>query len=352
MPASHSRVRERIERVCGRDLSARDLRIALLEQIGQAVPFDAHAWLLTDPVTRVGTSPLAALPGVSWDRLPDIIRLKYLTTVNRWTGLTAAASLHRTTAGDRAASPLWNEVQSALGIVDVASVVFTDRCGCWGFLDLWRARPGPVYAAAEIDFLDAVRPVVTAALRGSQARTFESAIGGELLAGPAVLLLGADLRVRLQTPSADNRLRVLNPPPPEPGGLAPIPAAAYNVGAQLIAAEQGIDPAPPRARVHLNGRRWVTLDAARVEADDSADIAVVIEETSPADRLDLFARTHALSTRETEVFGHIAAGAHSKDMATALFVSEHTVNDHVKSILAKSGTTSRQQLISRALGTG
>ena len=47
------------------------------------VPFDAYAWLLTDPQTSVGSSPLADVPCLP--ELPRLIRLKYLTEVNRWT---------------------------------------------------------------------------------------------------------------------------------------------------------------------------------------------------------------------------------------------------------------------------
>ncbi|MCW2939670.1 MAG: transcriptional regulator [Actinomycetia bacterium] len=45
--------------------------------------FDAYAFLLTDPETSVGAAPLADIPGLQ--DLPRLIRLKYLTKVNRWT---------------------------------------------------------------------------------------------------------------------------------------------------------------------------------------------------------------------------------------------------------------------------
>ncbi|WP_309116894.1 hypothetical protein [Saccharothrix sp.] len=38
-------------------------------------------------------------------------------------------------------------------------------------------------------------------------------------------------------------------PPAE--GRAPIPASAYNVAAQLLAVEAGVDDHPPWARAHL-----------------------------------------------------------------------------------------------------
>lgn len=52
-------VRDRILKICGRPRDARTLRMKLLEEVRTVVGFDAYAWLLTDPETAVGTSPLA-----------------------------------------------------------------------------------------------------------------------------------------------------------------------------------------------------------------------------------------------------------------------------------------------------
>jgi hypothetical protein len=60
------------------------LRLEALDAIRRAVSFDAYAWLLTDPETSVGSSPLADVPCLP--RLPQLIRLRYATAVNRWPG--------------------------------------------------------------------------------------------------------------------------------------------------------------------------------------------------------------------------------------------------------------------------
>ena len=72
-------------------------------------------------------------------------------------------------------------------------------------------------------------------LGGSQgARLSASAL---LAVGAAVVVLGPDLVVHTQTQGAAETLLRLNPPD-EP--MAPIPAAAYNIGAALIAEEEGL----------------------------------------------------------------------------------------------------------------
>lgn len=44
------------------------------------------------------------------------------------------------------------------------------------------------------------------------------------------------------------------------------------------------------------------------------------------------------------------AGADTRELARRMFVSEHTVQDHLKSIFAKTSAHNRRTLLSRALG--
>jgi len=133
-----------------------------------------------------------------------------------------------------------------------------------------------------------------------------------------------------------------------------IPASAYNVAAQLLANESGIDEHPPSARVHLSDGRWVTLRAARIGdggPPGQRDIAVTIEESSTSKRASLFARAFGLSSRERELFGYLVTGSDTRELAHRMFLSEYTVQDHLKSIFAKTATHNRRTLLSRALGT-
>jgi DNA-binding CsgD family transcriptional regulator len=80
------------------------------------------------------------------------------------------------------------------------------------------------------------------------------------------------------------------------------------------------------------------------------DIAVSIEPAAPGDRVSVFARACGLSRRETELLDHLVSGAGTRDIARLMFVSEHTVQDHLKSIFTKTATRSRRSLLARALG--
>jgi DNA-binding CsgD family transcriptional regulator len=319
-------------------------RQRIVAEIRRHVRFQWYVWLITDPRTSVGAAPVADPPPALVARLPALIRMKYLTTVNRWTTVDGVGFLHEATAGDLGQSLVWRSLLHEHSIVDIATLVFRDRFGCWGFLDLWRtdqpfSRRDAAYLAGRI-------APVTEALRSAVAATFASA-AVPAAPGPVVLLLSASLHVLGVTPATGSYLRALVPPPL---GREPIPAGAYNVAAQLLAVEAGVDLNPPRARVHLVDGHWLSLRAARLGGGPKDPIAVTIEEASPAERLDLFARSAGLSPRETELLGLLAGGHDTRHLASALVLSEHTIQDHLKSVFAKTGTRTRRELLSRAFG--
>jgi DNA-binding CsgD family transcriptional regulator len=311
------RARVRIERLCAEPMSSKQVRMAVLGVLRQVVGFEAHVWLLTDPVTRVGTSPLADIPGLPWAELPALIRERYLAG-ETWTGFRPA------------------------GAADVATSVYTDKFGCWGWLDLWRTER--TFTADERDFLASLVPALTAALRAGQARTFACAATEVELPRAAVVILGPDLQPKGRTSAAARALLRLNPPDED---IPVVPAAAYNVAAALLAAEAGRSVGPAWSRVHIGGARWVTVSAARM---DGGDIAVTIEPSTPGQRREIFALAHALSPRERQVLEQLVTGADSPTIAERLVISEHTVNDHVKAILAKTGVSTRPRLLARIAG--
>jgi DNA-binding CsgD family transcriptional regulator len=117
--------------------------------------------------------------------------------------------------------------------------------------------------------------------------------------------------------------------------------------------EAEVDTAPPWARVHLDGARWLSLRAARLDGPGALherDIAVTIDRTTPGERLDLFARCSALSDREGELLRHLSTGADTREAADRMSVSRLTVQDHLKSVFDKTGVRSRRELLARAVG--
>ncbi len=344
--------RKAVTECCASPLDDRAFRAAALEAIRPALPFDGYVWVLTDPSTSVGVSPLAYLPGLDMRQLPNIIRAKYATSLNRWTTMPtgACAGLATTTGGELERSELWRAAAIELPLVDVLSAVLRDRYGCWGFIDLWRTRGAP-FCDNDATFLGSLLDQLTAAQRSRVAQMFRPGTSTCDDRGPALVLLDDNLRPVTETPAAEQSLRRLLPTDPRD---APIPAAALNVAAQLLASEQSIDSSPPRARMRSHHGAWVTLQAARLRPSDGtmvASIAVTIDSIGLADRLDVFSRAHGFTKREADVVVELSRGNSTRLTALRLGLSEYTVQDHLKAIFAKSRTSSRAELIACASGT-
>jgi DNA-binding NarL/FixJ family response regulator len=350
---ARARAGERIERICASTFDQRALRVEILGELQTSIGYDAYAWLLTDPFTTVGCAPLADVPCMP--ELPRLIKLKYLTPINRWTELLSSATsvglLHQGTDGDLARSVMWQSMLRDQRVVDVASTVFHDRNGCWAFLDLWRTGTASPFTGADAALLTAITRPITVALRRCQARTFaEPTTTLPHDEGPAVIMLDDDLQITARTTAATEWLQLLLPA----AAGSPIPAAAYNVAAQLLATLDGVDTHPASARTYVPGRTWVTLRASRItptRAEDAPAIAVSIEQTPAAQRLDLFARSHALTPREQHVLGLLAQGRDTHEIASAMSISDYTVQDHLKSIFTRTTLGSRNALIAAAVGT-
>ena len=313
---------QRIAEACATGLDERALRAAVLDALRPTVPFDAHVWLLADPETGVGWSPLATVPSMA--DLPALIR-----------------------ARSRSRSE-WLDLVRAQGIDDGVTVELADGFGEWGFVDLWRA--GGPFDDRERKRVGVLLEPVVAALRASLVPTFDAGAdagdaGREPPGGPVVVLVGDDLALRSATPATDAHLRALLPTDEE---RAPVPAAVYNVAARLLATEAGVgDARPAIARVHVGGGRWLAMRAARL---DATTIAVTLEPTSPAERTALYSRVAGLTAREAELLGYLVDGSDTRELARRLDVSEHTVQDHLKAIFAKTGTRSRRRLVANATG--
>ena len=98
---------------------------------------------------------------------------------------------------------------------------------------------------------------------------------------------------------------------------------------------------------------WLTLRADRVAGDtplNDRNIAVTLEASSPTERRDVFSRSHGLTVRENELLRHLTEGEDTRTVARSMSLREYTVQDHLKSVFAKTSTSSRRELLAMFTG--
>lgn len=87
----------------------------------------------------------------------------------------------------------------------------------------------------------------------------------------------------------------------------------------------------------------LTFHADAVKGADG-QISVVVEHPRPIQLTPLIVGAYQLSPREREVTQLVLEGLQTKQIARRLQISEYTVQDHLKSVFAKTGTATRGEL--------
>ncbi|WP_435581441.1 helix-turn-helix transcriptional regulator [Amycolatopsis thermoflava] len=103
------------------------------------------------------------------------------------------------------------------------------------------------------------------------------------------------------------------------------------------------------ARVRGSRGGWILLRAARLVSDDD-ETAVTLERASGDALVDLLFAAYGLTPREREICREVLTGESTVDVAEALGISAHTVQDHLKAVFAKAGVWSGGEPAARLRG--
>jgi DNA-binding CsgD family transcriptional regulator len=135
----------------------------------------------------------------------------------------------------------------------------------------------------------------------------------------------------------------------ELGGNGSIPRVLASVAsrARTVATGPGDDGRIARASVQAESGRWLVVRASALGDEPGAQVAVMIEPARPHELAPLVADACRLTAREREVTRLVARGLATDAIATRLYLSSWTVQDHLKAIFEKVGVTTRGELVAR-----
>jgi DNA-binding CsgD family transcriptional regulator len=337
-------------------------------RLRRLVPHDAAAWVASDPGTGLPTAPVRVdgLDRLSRDRCTEHWHHEFLgDDVNLYRHLaraaTPAAGL-RATVGDPGTSPRYRDFLRPLGFADELRAVLRTGDTAWGTVTLWRREGGPAFTRRECATIAGLCAPLGEALR-RQARPTDGDGGdrrdsgdgpgpGDPGDGEAPGLLVFDAETRLM--SIDDRARGwLDQLPDGPGvgsdlGVA-VPVWLLGTVFRATAVRRGRGDGTARARVRTRHGRWLVCHASCLAdaGGGRSTTAVVIDAANPADIAPIIVDAYDLTERERQVTGLVARGAGTGEIAERLFLSPHTVRDHLKAVFAKTGVSTRGELVAR-----
>ncbi len=330
LPDRLRRVLPRLEEAALRGEEHEALRLRIAAALRPAVGYDVACVATLDPVTAMFTH--CALDGCERDhafeaalfeaeyRTEDVAPMPEVARRAR-----PVAVLTAETGGDPSRSARFRNAFSPAGFGDELRLVLADAGVTWGSVQLLRGR-GSTFRAAEAEALAAVARPLARLLRLSLLRTASSRPAEVEGDPPGVLLVGEEGTVEDASPEA---LRLLEGPLP---GAAP--QAVLAVAARARAGR------PARVTTAAGGG-WLAFHGTVV----GGRVAVLVERARPLQIAEVVASALALTPRERAVLAEVTRGRATKEIARRLKVTEWTVQDHLKSLFGKTGTSTRQELV-------
>ncbi len=257
------------------------------------------------------------------------------------------SSLHEATDGDPSRSAAWTRYIQPHGGDQELIVACRSRAGeNWAMLSLYREPGERLFDESETAFLVASSThLAEGARRGLLIGAATDPEGPE---APGLVVLGPDWEVESLTPGVERLLAEL------PGGGSD-PAAGALPASVLAVAGRARRTADARAatgevavaRVLANDGRWMILHGAPLLSGGSRRVAVIIEPAHPARIAALLMSAYGLTEREQDVTRLVLRGYSTGEIAEALFVSPHTVQQHLKRVFEKTGVRSRRDLVGK-----
>lgn len=341
------RARDRIARLAGQRLDLVTFWRASSEVLATAVPYyQAPCWYTLDPASLLVTShfneDMPALP-------PEWLAQEYYEDdVNQLVDVARSprgiSTLHEATGGDPASSPRWHQNMVYGGDQELIVSLRTRSGEVWGALGLYRSSDQPLFDPAELAFVQAIAPYL--AEGAHRALLVGEATDPEGPDAPGVVVLTEDWEVDSLTPGAAYWLGELPDGDLDAGRL---PSAVLSVAGRARRAAEDQDPPGEVvvARVLARSGTWVVLHGAALVSGGARRIAVIVEPAHPARISPLLMSAYGLTAREQDVTRLVLQGNSTTEIAGRLVLSDHTVQQHLKSVFDKTGVRSRRDLVGK-----
>lgn len=332
-------------------LSARGLDIASFfgesgRILRRTIAFDGFCSMTVDPATMLLTSHIAH-NSVRPEDVPRLGENEFLQEdVNKFARLARARRpsgvLTEATGRLPERSQRYREILQPNGFRDELRFTLLDGGACWGWVALYRREECGDFRDQDAAVAASLSHVLAEGLR--RAILLAAVPTEEEPNAPGLILLGRGGGVEAITPPAEHWLAKLVAAAPAEGDL---PAIVHAVAYSALLAARGGPATGARARVPTSEGVWLVVHGSVVGDPADGRTAIILEPARAPEIAPLIVAAYGLSRREGEVTQLVLQGLSTAEIAQRLYVSEYTVQDHLKSIFEKVGVRSRRELVAR-----
>lgn len=346
---STSRIRalEKLARLPAQGLPLVNLWREASDVIAAVVPYySAPCWYTLDPASLLITSHF----NDHLDEMPsEWLAAEYLEDdVNKLSDIARSergmSTLYEATGGDPTSSPRWQENIKYGGDQEFICALRTRTGEPWGALGLYREPGRPLFDDTELAFIHAASSHLAEGAR--IALLVAEAQACDMPDGPGLIVLSPNWEIESMTTGLE---RWLNALPDGDVARGVMPSAVVAVASRALRSRSRPDPSPEVAmsRVLSQSGNWIVLHGVTLASAGQARAAVIVEPAHPERITPLLMSVYGLTEREQEVVRLVLHGNSTTDIASRLFISAHTVQEHLKHIFEKTGVRSRRDLVAR-----
>ncbi|MFI6316155.1 LuxR C-terminal-related transcriptional regulator [Nonomuraea sp. NPDC050556] len=310
-------------------------------RLRRVVAFDAAVWSATDPETGLVTAPMRVENLGGGEHCAAYWESEILGENSVPFRDLARAAVPAARVGHGPGRPWQGEN------LELRAVLRTGRRP-WGVVSLFRFQAP--FGAEELEFVAGLSAPLAVRLRSfarrAEARSLPDA------PGPGLVLFDPSGEATSINEEARHYLARL------PDG----PYASTALGVRLpiwivtAALQARFTPSSVSARVRIRtvDGRWLVCHASSLSGPggSSGPIVLVIEPAATSDVAVIVAEAYELSPRELEITQLVALGMTTGEIAGRLFISPHTVRDHIKAVFGKVRVSSRGELVARLYAVG
>ncbi|MGW5732497.1 MULTISPECIES: LuxR C-terminal-related transcriptional regulator [Streptomyces] len=349
-PSAHARVLAGAERATGPHDFFR-LTSAALRRL---VPFDSAVWAATDPETGLITAPMLVENlgpredcAAYWES--ELLEENVLPFRDLARAAVPVAGLRAATGDLPARSARFRRLLRSQGVADELRAVLRTGDRPWAVISLFRTGDGAAFGPDETKLLAGLSaPLASRLRRFARPSPSDGAADGS---PPGLVLFDPSGEPTSINEEARQHLARLpeGPSIPTPLGLR-LPIWLVTTALQARAIARGRERAGgARTRIRTVDGRWLTCHASCLSGPGGrpGPVALVIEPAAAADRAVLIAEAYGLTPRELQITLLVTRGLPTAEIAATLFISPHTVRDHLKAVFGKAEVSSRGELVAR-----
>ncbi|MFS3915429.1 helix-turn-helix transcriptional regulator [Bacillus australimaris] len=319
------------------------LRQHIRDELAAVLDFDAACITTIDPATLLSTGSFTDEPIEEIHN--ELFQNEFLKKDVHQHETLAKGPIHAASliqSGEYLNSERYQHILLPKGWSDELRAALVIQGECWGIASLYRQKGKEPFQERDIQAVIEQTPALAAKLRDELFKKRDTEENDEaeqqgfiILSTHYTLLYGNETGLHwLHTFQAFEQIH----------DQTVMPRPFRALGAKLL---YGGSVQTAASMTRMPTGLFLSLQAFRLAQADGQEEAVMIhiKRAQTNDILPYAAKTYRLTEREMNVLDCLLKGQSTKEIASTLFISTHTVHDHVKAMLQKTNLSSRRMIV-------